>query len=105
MKPLSADSFFGRCLTLLAEAVYRRPGWFIWPQALLLAVCVVYTVRCLQFNTDRSKLVGENEKYHRNFMRLKAEFPQPDTLVVLVESENTEKNRQFVERLGAKLEA
>ncbi|HZI33948.1 MAG TPA: MMPL family transporter, partial [Candidatus Binatia bacterium] len=33
------------------------------------------------------------------------EFPQQDDLVVVVESDNLEKNRQFVERLGAKLEA
>jgi hopanoid biosynthesis associated RND transporter like protein HpnN len=105
VKPLSADTLLGRGLTRLTQAICRRPGWFIWPQALLLLVCVLYTVRCLQFNTDRSQLVGKNEKYHRNFMRLKAEFPQPETLVVLVESEDTEKNRQFVERLGARLEA
>ena len=105
MKPLSGDSLFGRCLARLANVIYRRPGWFIWPQAILLAGCVLYTINSLEFSTDRGKLVGKNEKYHRNFLRLKEEFPQPDTMVVLVESESTEKNRQFVERLGAKLEA
>ena len=49
--------------------------------------------------------MGANKTYHQNFLRFKKEFPTQDDLVVVVESENAEKNRQFVERLGAKLEA
>src|SRR5882724_366436 len=37
-------------------------------------------------------------------MNYKREFPGQDDLVVVAESENSEKNRQFVERLGARLE-
>ncbi len=50
-------------------------------------------------------MVGANKKYHQNYLQFKKEFPTQDDLVVVVESENPEKNRQFVERLGAKLEA
>jgi hopanoid biosynthesis associated RND transporter like protein HpnN len=105
MKPLSGETFFGRCLTGLAGAIHRRPAWFIWPQLLLAVACAAYTVCCLQFNTDRNALVGPHLKYNEDFLRLKAEFPQPDDLVVVVQSGEAEKNRQFVERLGAKLEA
>ena len=49
--------------------------------------------------------MGGNQRYHHNFLELQKEFPQQDDLVVVVESENIEKNRQFVERLGARLEA
>ena len=49
--------------------------------------------------------MGSNKKYHQNYLRFKNEFPTQDDLVVVVESEDPEKNRQFVERLGAKLEA
>ena len=59
----------------------------------------------MQFDTSRNNLVGANKKYHQNFLRFKKEFPTQDDLVVVVESEDAEKNRQFVERLGAKLEA
>src|SRR5207237_5033150 len=62
-------------------------------------------VHWLQFDMSRNNLVGANKKYHQNFLRFKEEFPTQDDLVVVVESENGEKNRQFVERLGAKLEA
>ncbi|HEX4645229.1 MAG TPA: MMPL family transporter, partial [Verrucomicrobiae bacterium] len=58
-----------------------------------------------KFDPSRDDLVGSDKKYHQNYLRFKKEFPGQDDLVVLAESENTEKNRQFVERLGAKLEA
>ncbi|HSY75035.1 MAG TPA: hypothetical protein VK810_06165, partial [Dongiaceae bacterium] len=105
MKALSKDSFLARLLGKLAAAVCRHPRWFFWPQVALFVACVFYTVAYLQFDTNRDDLVGSNKKYHQNYLRFKQEFPEQDDLVVIVESENLEKNRQFVERLGAKLEA
>ena len=103
MKALG-ETFFARVLGRLADAVLRFPKFFIWPQLVLVGVCVFYTVRHLEFNTDRNALVGSEKKYHQNYLQFKKEFPQEDDLVV-VESDNAEKNRQVVERLGAKLEA
>jgi uncharacterized protein len=104
MKSL-ADTFFARALGWLTDVVLRRPKLFIFPQIILFGVCVFYTVCFLQFDMSRNNLVGSNKKYHQNFLQFRKEFPIPDDLVVVVESENPEKNRQFVERLGAKLEA
>ena len=91
------------------------PGWRAWSFAIggcssirswcCSSLCIFYTVKYLQFDTSRSNLVGANKNYHQNFLQFKKEFPTQDDLVVVVESENAEKNRQFVERLGAKLEA
>ena len=105
MKALSADSFLARLLGRLAAVICRHPRWFVWPQALLFLASIAVTVAYLQFDTDRDNLVGSNKKYHQNFLQFKKEFPQQDDLVVVIESENVEKNRQFVERLGARLEA
>ena len=105
MKTLTADSFVARMLGRLAREACRRPRLFFYPQVVLFAVSILYTVRYLEFDTSRNDLVGSNKKYHQNFLRFKKEFPTQDDLVVVVESENGEKNRQFVERLGAKLEA
>src|SRR5271170_8419093 len=105
MKPLSSDSFLGRLLAKLAAAVCRRPRWFFYPQIGLFVVCVVYTVTFLQFDTSRDNLVGSNKKYHQNYLNFKKEFPEQSDLVVVIESENIEKNRQFAERIGAKLDA
>ncbi|MEO8427006.1 MAG: MMPL family transporter, partial [Verrucomicrobiota bacterium] len=102
---LPTDSFSVRLLGRLAHAVYHRPNWFLYPQIFLFVCCVAYTAFNLEFSTKRRDLVGANKKYHQNFLRFKEEFPGQDDLAVLVESEGREKNRQFVERLGARLEA
>lgn len=105
IKRLTEDTLVARGLAWLARAVFRHRRWFLYPQLVLFVVCVVYTVKNLQFDVRRDNLVGANKKYHQNFMRFKKEFPTQDDLVVVVESEDPDKNRQFVERLGAKLDA
>jgi hopanoid biosynthesis associated RND transporter like protein HpnN len=105
MKALSTDSFLARLLAKLAAGVCRHPGWFFYPQIFLFVACVLYTVFFLQFDTSRDDLVGSNKKYHQNYLQLKKEFPQQSDLVVVIQSENIEKNRQFAERIGAKLAA
>ncbi|MCX8157186.1 MAG: MMPL family transporter [Verrucomicrobiae bacterium] len=94
-----------RVLRALARAVYRHPRLFFYPQAVLFLACLLFTVLRLEFHTSRDALVGADKLYHQNFLRFKAEFPVQDDMVVVVESEDLEKNRQFVERLGARLEA
>ena len=105
MKALSSDSFLARWLGRLAAAVVRHPRWFFWPQIGLFGLCVLYTVCFLKADMNRDNLVGPNQKYHQNYLALQREFPQPDDLVVVVESGDIEKNRQFVERIAAKMQA
>lgn len=105
IKPLSEDSLAARALTVLARAVIAYRWWWVLPQLVLAGLCVYYTYHSLQIDTSREDLVGGNKSYHQNFLRFKKEFPTQDDLVVVAESENSEKNRQFVERLGVKLEA
>jgi predicted RND superfamily exporter protein len=105
MNKLNTDSFLARLLARLARAVFHRRAWFVYPQIVLCFLCIGYTVKFLKFDTSRNDLVGGDKKYHQNFLQFREEFPAQDDLVVVVESENPEKNRQFVERLGAKLEA
>jgi len=109
MKHLSADSLAARLLTGLARSVHRYPRLYFYPQVLLFVACVFYALPKpmghLEFDTSRKSLVGPHKRYHENFLAFKKEFPAQDDLVVVVESEDAEKNRQFVERLGAKMEA
>jgi hopanoid biosynthesis associated RND transporter like protein HpnN len=109
MKALSADSFIGRLLSRLTRAVYRHPRWFLWPQVVLFVVCVVYALPKpyghLDFDMDRDHLVGPDQKLHQNYLQFQKEFPQPDDVVVVVEGDDIEKNRQFVERIAAKMQA
>jgi hopanoid biosynthesis associated RND transporter like protein HpnN len=107
IRPLSTDNLIARFLVALAGAVFRYRRLFFYPQLALFIASILITVKYpgIVFDTSRNNLVGSNKKYHQNFRRFKAEFPTQDDLVVVVESEDAEKNRQFVERLGAKLEA
>ncbi len=99
------ESLAGRALHKLADWLFDHPRWFWYPQLALILVCLVYTATSLQFSTERSDLVSARERYRQNFLDLKQEFRLPDPLVVVVESESREKNRQFVERLAARLES
>jgi hopanoid biosynthesis associated RND transporter like protein HpnN len=106
MKALSTDSVLARLLGKLAAAVIRYPRWFIYPQVGLFAVCVLYTIGYLKADMNRDNLVGPNHKNQENYLRLQKEFPQQgNDLVVVVESGNLEKNRQFVERIAVKMQA
>jgi hopanoid biosynthesis associated RND transporter like protein HpnN len=107
MRPLSADSWIARLLTRVAQAIIRGRHLVFYPQLLLFVVCILVTVKYpgIEFDTSRDDLVGSNKKYHQNFLRFKKEFPTQDDLVVVVESEDPEKNRQFIERLGSRMEA
>lgn len=104
MKALRADTFFARLLRRLTVAIIRHPGWFFWPQIGLALASVVITVGFLKFDPDQTNLVSPNLQYQRNFLRLLREFPeQGNDLTVVVQSEDPEKNRQFIERLAAKM--
>ena len=105
MKQLTDESSVAKALALTARLVLRHRRLLLYSQAVLFVLCILYTVKYLQFDMNRDNLVGSNKRYQHNFLAFKGEFPQQDDLVVVVESENEERNRQFVERLGAKLEA
>ena len=103
---MTADTLLARLLSRLTTAVCRYPRWFVYPQAVLFLVSVIYTAGYLETDMNRDNLVGPNHKNHENYLRLQKEFPQQgNDLEVVVESENLEKNRQFVERIAAKMEA
>src|SRR5688572_2281823 len=98
------ESIAVKLLTRLSEAVYYWRAWFIYPQIVLFALCLWMTKEGLKFDTSRSNLVGSDKRYHQIYLKYKEDFNVRDDTVVVVESENVEKNRQFVERIGAKLE-
>jgi hypothetical protein len=102
MKPLN-ESGAGRWVHFLTEAVFHHPRWFYSIQLLLVMVCLGYTVTTLQFSTEKSDLISVKESYRRQFLEFKKEFNIHDNLFVFVESEDRQKNREFVERLAARI--
>ena len=98
------ESIPTKLLRRLAHAVYYWRLWFVYPQIVLFGICVWYTAAHLEFDMSRSNLVGSGKRYHQLYMQFKENFNVRDDTVIVVESEDPEKNRQFVERIGAKLE-
>ncbi len=100
-------SVTARFLHWLSDSIYEHRAWFLWPQLVLAVVCIyitfVFKPTKLQIITDRNALVGAEKEYHRNYLEFRKEFPVQDELVAVIESDNLERNRQFVERLGNKL--
>ncbi len=102
MRPLH-EQLAGRLLHKLSDHLLARPLWFVIPQLILIVACVVYAVTNLRFSTNRSDLISAAEKFQRTHLLLQKEFRFQESLVAVVESENPEKNRQFVERLAQRL--
>ena len=100
-----SDTLVLRALQNLARQVLARPGWFIAPQLVLFVLCTAYTVTNLEFMMDRNSLLDSTLDYNRNFLAYRQDFPAESDLVAVVESEDPEKNRQFVERLAVRLES
>lgn len=92
-----------RLLEGLAGFVIRYPRPIIGVQLLLFVLSIAYTVLNLEFFTDRNSLVGSDKEYHKYFLAYKKEFRALDDMVVVVESGSPEKNRLFIETLGARL--
>jgi hypothetical protein len=101
----AAEPLVARLLRHWAAVVYAHRRLFFYPHLFLVAGSLYYTVTHLEFSTARNDLVGADKEYHRNFLAYKREFLAQNELVAVVESEDLEKNRQFVERLGARLAA
>lgn len=94
-----------RTLIWLADKVYAWRRVMLLPHLLLFGVCVWYTVAHLKFSTNRSDLLDSTQEYNKLMLAFRAEFGGEDDLVAVAESDDMERNRQFVERLALKLEA
>ncbi|MDB6055043.1 MAG: putative exporter of the superfamily [Verrucomicrobiales bacterium] len=97
-------SFAEKMLSALARSIFRNRALYFYPQLFLLLLAAFYTWNFLGIDTSRDNLVGSDKSYHKIFLDFHKEFPAQDDIVAIVESESLEKNRQFVERLGSKLE-
>src|SRR5207244_1439278 len=72
---------------------------------LLFAASIFITVRWLGFDPDRNNLIGATESYNRAYDAFKKEFPGEDDIVVVIQGQKPETNRQAVNRLGQVLRA
>ncbi|MDB6065470.1 MAG: Exporter of the superfamily [Pedosphaera sp.] len=95
---------FARLLRRLAQAVCERRNWFVYPQILLFFLSVLYALHSLKLDMNRDNLIGEKSRQHQIYLKFRKEFTGTEEIAVVVESGHPELNRQFIERLAAKLE-
>ncbi len=100
----AGHTLFAGFLRAVARLVCKHPKWFILPQLVIFAFCCLYTALFLKFDMNQDNLVGGGQKSHEIYLKFREEFPGEDELAVVVESEDLDRNRQFVERLAAKLQ-
>src|SRR5580765_2071654 len=104
IRPLN-ENRAGLLLQSLTGAVLRHPRWFCYAQLLLVLSCLGYAVARLRLSTSLDELLPVREAYRGQYLEFKKEFNIQDNFIVVVESENRERNREFVERLGTRLRA
>jgi uncharacterized protein len=98
------NSMLARTLRALVKAVCKHPKWFVYPQLLLSALCVLYAGHHLRLDMNRDNLVSPRVRYHQLFLQFQQEFPGLDQHVVVVESGEWWRSRRFIERLATHLE-
>lgn len=91
-----------RILQGLWQFLQRHGRPLVIFQLALAVVCVLLAMR-LEVRTELTDLVGEDLEYYRNQQRFLREFPRQDEILALVESSEPQRNRQFIERLAARV--
>lgn len=97
------ERFIERLLSKVADIIFKYPKIIISVHVILFILCALIAGLFLKVDFDRDNLVGPNKKYHQLYLQYKREFPVNDDVVVLIESDDREKNRQFVERLAREI--
>lgn len=91
-------------LQWLWRVLQSHPRQIVLLHGVLAVVCAVLATR-LEVRSELTDLVGEDLEYYRLHLAFLQEFPGQDELLAVVESSDPQRNRQFVERLAAKLRA
>ena len=102
MTPFS-NTVSARLLRRLAKVICQHPRWFVYPQIALALAGGLYTAAWLKLDMNRGHLVGTNSRQQRLYLEYRQEFPREEELVVVVQGGRRERNRQFIERLAARV--
>ncbi len=86
----------------LWRLLQRHAKLVVWLHVALAAVGLILATR-LELRTELTDLVGEDLAYYHHYVAFLREFPGQDELLAVVESSDPQRNRQFIERLAAKL--
>jgi len=83
--------------------VARFPLLILFVAMVLSAFSVFYTRGHLEFLTGRDDLMPKNSKFHRDYREYRQEFGDQEEIVVVIESDDTEKAARFGALLDQRL--
>jgi predicted RND superfamily exporter protein len=89
-----------RYLHDLADAICRRPAWFVMAGLLIAVASAIFSTRHLDFKTSRNDLIGRDSEYWRLYTEYTREFRSEEDYIVVVESGNPARNRRVVINCG-----
>jgi len=69
----------------------------------LAVACIIFTVCCLKFKTNRADLIDPQAMFHRRWLNYTESFGDTSDLVVVVENKNPESIKRILEELGSKM--
>ena len=94
-----------RACTGLVEFTLRRPWTVLALTFALAVVSVIYTKLRLEFRTGQDDLVSSENRDSRNYLRYLTEFPDLDSLIIVVRAEpGVSRAERFADILAARLE-
>ncbi|MGD0652584.1 MAG: hypothetical protein ABSA97_15830, partial [Verrucomicrobiia bacterium] len=88
-----------RFLSGLANLICRWPWLFVLGGVVLAVLSGIYTARRLEFKTSRNDLIGRDSEYWRLYSEYAREFRAEEDYVVVVESDQPERNKAAVDAL------
>jgi uncharacterized protein len=88
-----------RYLTNLAGCICRWPALFLIAGIVVAVAAGIYTARSLAFKTSRNDLIGRDSEYWRLYSEYAREFRAEEDYVVVVESDQPERNKAAVDAL------
>lgn len=90
-------------LRAVARVVSRHPVPVLLVALLSAAGSLLYTAGHLRFEMARSTLVGSGARYDRLYQEYRAEFPDYDRLVIVVEAGEVAEAKAYADGLAARL--
>ncbi len=93
-----------RFLLGIAKAVIRWPRAIVVVSAVVTVLCVFVAASRFRVVNNISQLLDEDSQINRNYLQLKKEFGSDEVYLVLIQSENAQRNREAAARVGAFLQ-
>ena len=99
------QEFVPRCLWTLVRLAIARPWITILVAMAVTGLTLWYTATHLELQTSRNALVPQKASYIQHYRELQKTFADFDPLIVVIEPQQLDRGKQFIDALAARLRA